>query len=268
VAAVKVRRMDAVLKGDPRAEVPIVPDVLGGPKEVQQPVWDLRLHRVYGLSREGRGEEAIDRIFEEIDELLRAEHLRLAADDECYALREYIPRGGFRAGETNSLILNLKKHPARQGQPDWKYKLLAIQQVARELRGAINSAWLQGAVIVPMPPSRASNDPEYDDRMVQVAHALVAGTGATVRELIVRTVSRVASHSQEQARDVDRLLQSLGLNESVAVPEPAKIGVIDDVLTTGAHFRAARYLLQRRFPSAHIVGFFAARRIIVDEDSD
>lgn len=52
-----------------------------------------------------------------VDALLRDEHVRLAADDECYFLREYTAGGGFQAGETNQLILNLKKSPDRRGKP-------------------------------------------------------------------------------------------------------------------------------------------------------
>jgi hypothetical protein len=42
---------------------------------------------------------------------------------------------------------------------------------------------------------------------------------------------------------------------------------LDDVLTTGAHFRAAKRVLHARFPQAQIIGLFVARRAIVKEES-
>ena len=39
------------------------------------------------------------------------------------------------------------------------------------------------------------------------------------------------------------------------------IGLFDDVLTTGAHFRAASAVLKQSFPGVRIVGLFIARRV-------
>ena len=41
---------------------------------------------------------------------------------------------------------------------------------------------------------------------------------------------------------------------------PEFIAVVDDVLTTGAHYRAAKSLLSARFPGTRIAGLFIARR--------
>jgi adenine/guanine phosphoribosyltransferase-like PRPP-binding protein len=37
--------------------------------------------------------------------------------------------------------------------------------------------------------------------------------------------------------------------------------LVDDVLTTGAHFKAAQAILQKAFPGVLIIGFFIARRV-------
>ena len=39
------------------------------------------------------------------------------------------------------------------------------------------------------------------------------------------------------------------------------ICIVDDVLTTGAHFVAAQSLLKRQFPKTPVIGVFVARRI-------
>ena len=45
---------------------------------------------------------------------------------------------------------------------------------------------------------------------------------------------------------------------------PTHIAVVDDVITSGAHFRAAKDLLAERFPEAQIIGIFWARAVDVD----
>ena len=40
------------------------------------------------------------------------------------------------------------------------------------------------------------------------------------------------------------------------------IFIVDDVLTTGAHFVAAKSLLKRQFPETPVMGVFVARRVL------
>jgi len=95
-----------------------------------------------------------------IDALLRIDHIRLDASDECYFLREYTSGGvGYAHSATNDLISNLKKPLDRRGQPEWKYKERAMRQVATELVGAINPRYLESATLVPTPPSKSKSDP-------------------------------------------------------------------------------------------------------------
>jgi predicted amidophosphoribosyltransferase len=44
--------------------------------------------------------------------------------------------------------------------------------------------------------------------------------------------------------------------------------LFDDVLTTGAHFRAASAALQQSFPGVKIIGLFIARRVPEAVDFD
>ena len=44
-------------------------------------------------------------------------------------------------------------------------------------------------------------------------------------------------------------------------PPPSRVMVVDDVLTTGAHFKAKQRLLSERFGDTRIVGAFVARRV-------
>ena len=50
------------------------------------------------------------------------------------------------------------------------------------------------------------------------------------------------------------------IDEALTEPEPRVIAVADDLLTTGAHFRAAKSILSAQFPETRVVGLFIARR--------
>jgi len=206
-----------------------------------------------------------DVLLTEIDDLHREEHWHLSPDDRCFHVREYISHGGWHAGETNNLISNLKKGLDQRGKPGWRFKAKAIQQAGAELRGAISRRWLNGAAIVPMPPSKAKTHPEYDDRVLQIAKIICMSTNAAVRELLIQTRSMTAFHSTEEKRKIQALANAWEIDEDLAEPEPEKIGIIDDVITTGAHFVAAKRVLGERFPDAQIVGFFVARHTFAKE---
>jgi predicted amidophosphoribosyltransferase len=52
-----------------------------------------------------------------------------------------------------------------------------------------------------------------------------------------------------------------GVDERLRNPVPQVIGLFDDVLTTGAHYRSASNVLKRVFHSVRIIGLFIARRV-------
>ncbi len=49
------------------------------------------------------------------------------------------------------------------------------------------------------------------------------------------------------------------IDQALVEPAPDYIAVVDDMLTAGAHCRAAKSILSARFPKAVIVGLFIAR---------
>jgi predicted amidophosphoribosyltransferase len=65
-----------------------------------------------------------------------------------------------------------------------------------------------------------------------------------------------------------QLAQNYQVNAAALVPAPQVIGIFDDVLTTGAHFKAAQTVLRQQFPGAQIIGFFIARRVPETSDPD
>jgi hypothetical protein len=198
-----------------------------------------------------------------IDEQSRPDHSRLSEDDDCFFLYEYTPGRNYSFSATNNLILNLKKKPGAGG---YRYKLQAIVQSARALANAINPAWLDGATLIPVPPSKARADLGYDDRMTKVCqHMRGIPHSLDIRELVVQRVSLAAAHKSPGDRpSVEELLALYEIDESLANPPPRWIGVFDDVLTAGTHFVAMKTILTARFPRISISGFFIARRVLPD----
>lgn len=198
-----------------------------------------------------------------IDELTRGDHWYLQEPDDCYYLGEYTARRGFAFSETNQLIANFKKPVNRRGQPDWKYKGSAIQRAGSAFRGALPEGWLERATLVPVPPSKAQDDPLYDDRMLQMLTVATQGLQGDVRELVSQLQSTEAAHLSNVRPTPADLIANYAIEEAAANarPAPEVIGVFDDLLTTGCHFIAMKAVLEARFPGIPILGFFIARRV-------
>lgn len=197
-----------------------------------------------------------------IDELTRGDHTYLDAADECLFFGDYTARKGFSHSATNNLILNFKKPVKYKSRPGWHYKGRAIKEVAQAF--SENLALALGALtLVPIPPSKLKNDPEYDDRLMEMLRMLNAPQGIKpdVRELIVQAKTMPASHESENRLPPSEWEKSYQIDDQLAAPAPTWIGIIDDLLVTGCRFRAMSNVLKARFPQARVTGLFIARRV-------
>jgi len=196
-----------------------------------------------------------------IDELARPDHYHLAAEDDCYFLGEYSARKGYAFSATNNLIVNFKKKMDRRSRNEWPYKGVAIQRAATAFRDSLKDEARQVLTFVPVPPSKAKGDPLYDDRLLQMLHGIWPGQPADIRELIVQAVSTDAVHDQDERPSPSELEARYALDSALLRATAGTIAVVDDVITTGAHFVAARNKLRQAFPTTKIVGLFIARRV-------
>jgi len=131
----------------------------------------------------------------------------------------------------------------------------------RQALDALNPKWLSMVTLIPIPPSKVKSDPMYDDRSMQMLQVLGAGIQLDVREMIVQRESTEAAHSTEVRPRLEELRDNYWIDEALVDPPPRVIAPIDDVLTTGSHFKAAQNLLRSRFPNIGVYGLFVARRV-------
>ena len=196
-----------------------------------------------------------------VDDLTRPDHPYLTVSDRCYFLGEYTARQGYSYSATNSLILNIKKSVERRNRPDWRYKERAIRQTAEAFRRNLNPEALDRLTFVPVPPSKARDDPLHDDRLTRMLRAIPSEPPLDVRELIVQIRSTEAAHGLDVRPGPQEIASLYRIDDNESDPTPQRIAVVDDMLTTGAHYRAAHSVLSARFPAARVIGLFIARRV-------
>ncbi len=210
-----------------------------------------------------------------ITEIQINDHYYLNESHQCFYWGEYTPYKGATYSSTNQLIMNLKKKMERRGKSDWHYKESAIEQVARKFSRLWNWAAVSAQyslAVVPMPSSKAKDDPAYDDRMTQVLNRIEALTNAPldIRDCLSFDGSCPPSHAGNDRPSVDRLYGAMSFDRYADAEKnpPNMIFLFDDVLTSGAHFVAASRVLNEYYPGAQIVGNFVARRVLVNEFDD
>ncbi len=192
---------------------------------------------------------------------LRAGHHHLQEPDRCYFYGEYTARMGYQFSPTNNLIQNFKKPMDRKGRPEWQYKVQAVDRIARILLELPQWPQLATWTWVPAPPSKVPGDPEHDDRLGQVLAKLAEAVPMLdVRELVVQRENRAPAHLGDDRRDPDTLAAGLQIDATCLEPRPTGVLVFDDVVVSGATFRAMKAVLQEALPAADVMGLFVARR--------
>lgn len=202
-----------------------------------------------------------------IDESILPEHSCLETTDYCYFLGEYASGRGFNHSEMNQIINNLKKPINRKHLPEWHFKEQAIQKIAFWLMSTNSWEKLKSCTWVPMPPSKIKSHSEYDDCILRILkRAKQFELKLDVRELLLAKTSRDPAHNPGNKRpSIADHFNNLMIDEGLKDPPPRAIVIFDDVITSGASFKAAQKILLKNFPEVPIVGIFVARNIkIID----
>lgn len=201
-----------------------------------------------------------------VDETNRAQHNFLGEGDRCCHFGEYFAYKGYQGGGTNQLIFNFKIKPsvaaANPARGAWKER--AIAEIAAGLRRVVTRENAEQLTWVPVPPSKAVGDVEYDNRLIRTLTTAFAGYNADVRLLLRQNASAEGDHAGNRLSP-DELTQLLEVDHAALTAEPLRQGIIlfDDVLTTGKHFKCCEGRLREVVPAGMpIVGVFVARRVI------
>ena len=179
----------------------------------------------------------------------------LQPSDDCYYFGEYVPGEGYKYSPTNQWILNFKKPLDRRGR---RHKEDAIETAAQRFRQAIESEALDRTTFVPIPSSKCKDDLHYDDRLLRMLKLIRPVPSLDIRELLVQSHSVKADHESDNRKSPDDLRKLWKVDLSLTDDRLGEcLAIVDDLLTTGAHFRAAESLLSSCF-NVKIVGFFLA----------
>jgi hypothetical protein len=208
-----------------------------------------------------RGVHIKDAELTQFDDETRQDHFYLRREDDCFYFIEYTSGKGYDYSEANGFISNLKKSPTLRGTFQWKHKERAINDAARTLSRKLPEGWRSKSTFVPVPPSDAKDDPEYDDRMTRVLKKL----GVDVRELVYQKESMEPTHALEDRHTVQELVENYEIDEEQVEPTPTHLVIVDDMVTAGAHFRAMCIVLGNRLPGVPISGLFLARRVFAED---
>lgn len=176
----------------------------------------------------------------------------------CFYLGDYDPvvRSGGVYSPMSSLVCNLKKSPNHRCV---LFRNEAIEKVATFLS---QCKTLTNFTIVPIPSSKIPSDLEYNPVLIDILESMTNKNGEFhYLELLKNTMSRQAAHLTLNRPAIDELTQLWIFDNQLMKMCKRYILLFDDVLTSGAHYSAAKKMLLQHMPEASIFGLFIARTV-------
>lgn len=190
------------------------------------------------------------------------EYKYLCDGDHCYHYGEYTSGGGFKKSETNQQIWNLKSRPTSSDKVlYWKGK--AIEYWANKIAESLDLSAVAGnTTFVPVPCSKPSGHPDYDDRMFKVLEKLLRrNSSLDIRNLLVQTQLRDSQH-EGLRQSPAQLRKTLAIDPlCLAIPIKPNVVILDDVITLGASYSAAKGLIETIPGVKQVVGIFLAKTV-------
>lgn len=198
-----------------------------------------------------------------IDKESMEDHSYLRENDKCFYFGEYTAKEDWNFSDTNQLILNFKKDMSTKGTPQWKYKIKAIEKVGKLIapymkRSQSNWIW------VPTPPSKVTTDPNYDSRIEKALKFAkqISHTDTNICNCITQNENREADHKTSNPKpSPEQRAENYTVNSNKIPDNTTRAIIVDDVLTTGSHFKGMEIALQKIFPDIEVIGLFVARRV-------
>jgi hypothetical protein len=204
-----------------------------------------------------------------VDKVTRGDHHYIRAGDECFYLWEYEAGQKPPYGPANQFIRNLKIRPSDITRDPRRalYNTGAIAHGANALRRLLSQHEVETrCTIVPIPCSKTADHGDYDDRLNKMLQQGFSGLRFDMQPLLQTRQSTAADHESGGQRATYAELLANTVLLPCSTPARPTIVVLDDVLTSGKHFRVASDLLTSAFPNARVVGLFLARRYFSAEN--
>jgi len=206
----------------------------------------------------------MSRAWKSIDQISLTTIRHLRADDVCIYAKDYISGAGFQGGVVNSDILNFKKTKDVSGQ---HYRTQAIHKFALEASELFDCDKGKKYTVTAIPSSKAKTDPLYDDRFEDFFSQLKNFCPCIdiVWPVSLRETIKSAHHGG--TREPNEIRKNY-VYEGFLEEAPEFIIVFDDVLTSGAHFRACKDFLLASGYTGKIYGVFWAKAHVGGPNAD
>lgn len=193
------------------------------------------------------------------------ENLQLDKSDYCFFYLERTS-GGYLASEANQRIKNFKHDVKYKSNPTvWGYKQREIERFADDVCDLLNgdafkSIFVQypSTALVPIPTHHPKKDALYDSRLFDMCSIIASRIDALNVEDVFDMAEAVTPAHAGGSRNISSIGASIILGDFSR--RPNLIILVDDVLTTGAHYVACRNKIRAVYPSVPIIGIFLAKQ--------
>lgn len=187
----------------------------------------------------------------------------LSESDYCVYAREHTD-GGYEASHSNQMLFNYKKPLVYKDMPQWKYKIHSINLFASELHYL---KFPKDSVLIPAPTSKPRSSKLFDSRIDDSIRSLIEYRDDLICQPILDVSQEMlSSHSEGGPRDPAIIEQYITVSNFTGIDIPDKVFIIDDIITTGGHFKAAKNAILKHFPQINVIGVFWAKHIFDDNN--
>lgn len=184
-------------------------------------------------------------------------------NDLCFYFIDYTD-GGYDKSKSNSKVLNFKKDIAyRDNKVVWGFRKREVEDFASKIHNVLKqNSDRDNFVLIPCPTSKPKSHSEFNDRLVCVMKFLKQKNSSyKICDCFDRTeVVKPAHHGG--SRCVEEIKKTLFLSPPPHfLSKENSVILIDDVLTTGAHFKACQMMIMSEWeiPQQKIIGLFLAK---------
>lgn len=201
-----------------------------------------------------------------VDQVACHDRTFLTPDDQCfyYLQRDSLGYSNGPRANANSCILNFKKKTEVIKNDDHQawYKRQAIKFFASAVvdffqRNARSLSDYE-VFLVPIPTSKPRSDVYYDSRMDTLCQIVSNSFNWVIYAPVLDTKNDLgAMHERFVPRNPTYLMQNIVFSGLIpGFGEPKVVFLIDDVLTTGAHYATCRDMLKSKYPDLLVFGLF------------